>query len=145
MESHYIWLIIGLTLLILEVVTGTFYLLGFGSAAIITAGLNYAFNLNLTYSLFLFAILSPILIKLYILTIRDKMKKNNVGQSSDVSVGRVGTIISEKTLETLAEIQFEVAVMGSRKWFVISKDELKVGDTAKIKSVDGNNLVVEKV
>lgn len=145
MESHYIWLIIGLTLLILEVVTGTFYLLGFGSAAIITAGLNYAFNLNLTYSLFLFAILSPILIKLYILTIRDKMKKNNVGQSSDVSVGRVGTIISEKTLETLAEIQFEVAVMGSRKWFVISKDEFKVGDTAKIKSVDGNNLVVEKV
>lgn len=145
MESYYIWLIIGLTLLILEVATGTFYLLGFGSAAIITAGLNYAFNLNLTYSLFLFAILSPILIKLYILTIRDKMKNNNVGQSSDVSVGRVGTIISEKTLETLAEIQFEVAVMGSRKWFVISKDELKVGDTAKIKSVDGNNLVVEKV
>lgn len=149
MESYYSWLILGVILLVIEITTGTFYLLGFGFAALLTALLNYIFKLDLTHSLIIFTIFSPILIKIFIITIKDKnkdKKQENYGQSNDIHLNKVGIIIKEKqTTEDYAEISFETSVMGSRNWFVLSKEELKIGDKAKIISVDGNILVVEKV
>lgn len=145
MESYYNWLILGVILLVIEITTGTFYLLGFGFAALLTALFNYIFKLDLTHSLIIFTIFSPILIKIFIITIKDK-KQENYGQSNDIHLNKVGIIIKEKqTTEDYAEISFETSVMGSRNWFVLSKEELKIGDKAKIISVDGNILVVEKV
>lgn len=141
---YWVWSIIGIILLIGEVTTGTFYLLGLSLAAFSVSLVYYFHPLSFTSQLLIFSIVAPIGIYISIKNFR-KTKNNSVaGQSSDFSKGEVGVIVQNNN-SNVGEIEFVMPVMGSKKWQFISDDQLKEGEKAKIVAIEGNYLKVSKV
>jgi len=95
--------------------------------------------------LILYALFSSIIVGLWHFKYKRTKKDSNVGQSNDQCIGQIGLIVSEVTLENHGMINFGIPVMGAKSWMAISEDVLKVGDAAKIVSIEGNYLRVEKI
>lgn len=146
MESTWVWGILGLILLALEMATGTFYILWFGIAALVVSFILLIFpGMHISIQFFIFATLS--LGSLAIWKFNYKSSSHNdlkIGQSQGDEVGRVGTIIEAAGRKQNGRIQFAQGVMGSREWAAISDEELEVGAEAEITAIIGNAVRVKR-
>lgn len=146
MESTWLWGILGLILLAVEMATGTFYILWFGVAALIVSFTLLLFpEMHAGLQLFIFAALSLgslAVWKFYYKKSSDGDLK--IGQSQGDEVGRVGTIIEAVSRKQNGRIQFAQGVMGSREWAAISQEDLEVGAEAEITAIVGNAVSVKR-
>ena len=145
MDVMWLWAILGLVLLGAEMASTTFYLFWFGVAALAIALLVWLIpSISIKVQIFLFAVVSLVLI----LTWRQFFKKNDgdlrVGQSQGDEIGRIGTIIETVTPKQNGKIQFPQGVMGSREWTAIADENLAVGIDATIIAIEGNALRVKR-
>lgn len=146
METTWIWAIIGLGLLALEMSTGTFYILWFGVAGLFLAVATWIFpEISMPIQLILYAILS-----LGALWIWKKHEKNiqinaRVGQSQGEEIGRIGMVVSTCCPTQQGLIQFTQGLMGSKEWAAVSNATINEGEQAKVIAVEGNALRVEKI
>lgn len=146
LEPMWIWGAIGITLLAVEMATGTFYVLWFGVAALCVAvvmGLLPDLSLAIQFALFAFLSLSSLAIwrRYYKKTSID----SRVGQSQGEEIGRVGEIIEPCSVTQNGKILFAQGVMGSREWAAVSDQTIEVGSKATVVAVEGNALRVLKV
>lgn len=141
-SSFWGWAIFSIALIIGELLTGTFLLLGLGISALLVSILDAIFVPTFSTQLLYFALISPICIFIS-MKILNKKTNSNIGQSNDFEVGSVG-VVSKENSENVGEIDFVLPVLGAKKWMFISTDKLKVGDKAKLLRVEGNYLMVEK-
>ena len=142
LEPVWLWGILGLILLVLEMLTGTLYLLWFGIAAICLSALSFAVpSLALAWQLLLFSGLS--LGSLALWKLRNRKAPNlRVGQSVGDEIGQSGTITEAVSPQQTGRIEFAQGVLGSRRWLASSHESLDVGSTAFIIAVEGNRLRV---
>ena len=145
MDVMWLWAILGLVLLGAEMASTTFYLFWFGVAALATALLVWLIpSISIKVQIFLFAVVSLLLI----LTWRQFFKKNDsdlrVGQSRGDEIGRIGTIIETVTPKQNGKIQFPQGVMGSREWTAIADETLEISTDAAIIAIEGNALRVKR-
>lgn len=145
LETMWIWGILGLALLGIEMLTGTMYVLWFGIAAIIISVLLWLIpDMPVALQLFLFAALSTGSLVIW----RRNYKKNStdlyIGQSQSDEIGRIGTIIETVTPHQNGRIQFAQGVMGSREWVAVSHEEIETGADAVIIAIEGNSLRVKR-
>lgn len=145
MDVMWLWAILGLVLLGAEMASTTFYLFWFGVAALAIALLVWLIpSISIKVQIFLFAVVSLVLI----LTWRQFFKKNEsdlrVGQSQGDEIGRVGTITETVTPKQNGKIQFPQGVMGSREWTAIADETLEAGIDAAIIAIEGNALRVKR-
>lgn len=145
MDVMWLWAILGLVLLGAEMASTTFYLFWFGVAALAIALLVWLIpSISIKVQIFLFAVVSLLLI----LTWRQFFKKNDgdlrVGQSRGDEIGRVGTIIEAVTPKQNGKIQFPQGVMGSREWAAIADENIEAGIDAAIIAIEGNALRVKR-
>ncbi len=141
---YWVWAIIGILLLIGELTTGTFYLLGISVGAFAVSIIDYFYPLSFKTQLLIFTIVAPIGIFLSIKLLK-KVKNNTLaGQSNDFSKDSIGVIVVNNN-ENIGTIEFTMPIMGSKKWQFISDDKLSEGDKARILSIEGNYLKVSKV
>lgn len=142
LEPVWLWGILGLILLVLEMLTGTLYLLWFGIAAICVSALSFAVpSLALAWQLLLFSGLS--LASLAVWKLRDRTSPNlRVGQSVGDEIGQSGTITEAVGPQQTGRIEFAQGVLGSRSWPASAHEPLAVGATAFIVAVEGNRLRV---
>ena len=144
LNSSLNWLMFGLVLIILEAVTGTFYLICFGVAAMLVAALTYFFDLGFIGQLIAFAGISPLVLKVLL----SKFKKNKtdlkVGQSEGEAIGKLGHIVGDVNPMNNGIIHFGTAIMGSKSWLVISEETIKIGEAARVIGIEGNYLRVER-
>lgn len=145
MDVMWLWAILGLVLLGAEMASTTFYLFWFGVAALATALLVWLIpSISIKVQIFLFAVVSLLLI----LTWRQFFKKNDsdlrVGQSRGDEIGRIGTIIETVTPKQNGKIQFPQGVMGSREWTAIADETLEISADAAIIAIEGNALRVKR-
>lgn len=145
LQPVWMWGMLGLTLLAAEILSGTFYILWFGIAALIIAGLLWLFPAtSLALQLLLYTLLS--LGSLFIW--RRYYKKNSsdsrVGQSQGDEIGRVGIVIETVSAAQNGRIQFAQGVMGSREWAAVSDETIEAGNPAIIVAIEGNSLRVRK-
>ncbi len=145
MDMIWAWGVLGLILLGLEMATGTFYILWFGVAGLLVAGLTWlAPSMSLTLQVFLFAVLSLGSLLIW----KQFYKKNEVdlrvGQSQGDEIGRLGTITEAVSAKQNGKIQFAQGVMGSREWAAIATEDLEVGAEAVIVAIEGNALRVAR-
>lgn len=145
MENIWIWGILGLGLLAVEMGTGTFYILWFGiSALCISVGLWVMPTLPLVVQLFLFAALSLGSLAIWKMYYKKTDTHLRIGQSQGDEIGRVGTIIEPVSLKQNGRIQFAQGVMGSREWSAIANEDIETGAEAVITGIEGNALRVKR-
>lgn len=145
-ETYWLWGILGLILLGIEMATGTFYVFWFAVAALLMGVLIWlAPNTPMAGQLFLFTAIS--LGSLFIW--RNYYKKTDlssrIGQSQGDEIGRIGTIIETVSSTQNGRIQFTQGVMGSREWTAVSNETISAGNTAHIVAIEGNTLRVKTV
>jgi inner membrane protein len=144
MNEIWMWGILGLVLLGIEMATGTFYILWFGIAGLLLSVLVWMFpNMSPAVQVFAFAALSLGSLFLYKKYYKGSEKDDlKVGQSRGDEIGKQGTIIQAVSATQNGKIRFAQGVMGSKEWTVISDEEIAVGEAAKVVAVEGNALRV---
>lgn len=145
LETMWIWGILGLALLAVEMLTGTMYILWFGVAAILLAILTWLMPaLPVSLQLFLFSALSIVALVIW----RRNYKKNStdlhIGQSQGDEIGRIGTIVEAVSPRQNGRIQFAQGVMGSREWAAVANEDIEAGAEAVIVAIEGNSLRVKR-
>lgn len=139
------WAILGLLLLGMEMLTGTFYILWFGIAALCVALLIALFpHLSTAIQLLAFSVLSLASLAVWRLKYAKTQPQLRVGQSRGEELGRVGRITQPVSPSSQGRIEFTLPVLGSRDWIAISEQTLQPGDEAQVVRVEGNYLRVER-
>lgn len=144
-EPMWVWGALGLVLLGVEMVTGTFYVLWFGVAALCVTVAMWIFpNTPNATQYAMFAALSLGSLAIWRLNYKKTSTDSRIGQSKGEEIGRVGTIFETCSATQSGKIRFTQGVMGSREWSAISNETIEIGSNAKIVAVEGNELRVIK-
>ena len=145
LEPIWLWGILGLVLLALEMFLGTFYLLWFGiSAFCMSIALLILPTLALAIQLFLYSALSLGSLAIWKMYYQKTSHDLRVGQSQSDEIGRIGTIIEKVSEKQNGKIKFAQGVMGSKEWAAISLEEIEIGADAVITKIEGNALWVKR-
>ncbi len=137
------WAILGLVLLSIELLSGTFYILWFGIAALCVALLLAVFPSSpLALQLLAFSVLSLISLAVWRRKYQAQQSISRVGQSQDDTIGKIGRITLTVSPEQIGTILFTVPVMSSREWMIISDESIDAGEQAEVISIEGNFLRV---
>ena len=139
------WLIIGLTLSILELIVPGTYLIWFGFAGLCMSVLTYIIPMALSTQIIWFAIFSAVFAVIGWFSYRYIFKKMqapkeyiNLNDSAQQYVGRTVTV-AEDTVDNQTKVK-----IGDGFWLAYTEKPLKKGDTAKVIDVrDSLILVIE--
>ena len=134
------WLILGVLLLILEVVTGTTYILWISVAALIVGVITFILPLGWEMQFLLFAILSAILLVVGHTRLRPKLDNAAPSDLNDRARSMVGMRV--RAVADFDTGQGRVQV-GDTQWRAsITNGNAKAGDELKVLSVKGTTLTV---
>ena len=136
------WIVIGFALCICELFVPAFVLLWLGIAALLLGVLLLLFPLSLTAQLLTWAVLSTLLVFLWLRVFRSKDKTTRVG-TSDAALGEMGLLVRDVMPFQPGEILFQRPLMGSDRWVCVSDVKLSGGSRARVISVEGHSLKVE--
>lgn len=136
------WVILGLILMPLELALPSFVALWLGAAAVVVGVADYFFSTSLTTELVIWVLLSTLFLTLWHLKFK-KEAVSNIGQSDDELSGIRGRITAVKGAGSYTA-EFDLPVLGDRKWTVTSESELREGDAVTPEQVIGQILKVKK-
>lgn len=133
------WLVLGVGLLIVEMVTGTFVLMFFSLGCFAAAIADYVGATDLNIEIGICAIISLLGVVIWRKTLQNKLLKQ-INVSTDI-----GKEI-EVTLELLPHKTSRIPYQGTT-WQAINLDSevIRVGQRAMIVGIDGNTLLIRKV
>ncbi|NNE56758.1 MAG: NfeD family protein [Hellea sp.] len=136
------WLILGVILLILEVVTGTTYILWLAIAALVTGLTAFALPmLGWEMQFLLFSIISIILLFIGHNYIRPKIKSDEPSDLNDRARSMIGMRVRAVTDFELGAGRVQV---GDTQWRAkATEGNPKAGDELRVRSVKGTTLNVE--
>jgi len=141
------WLIFGMVLLILELVSFTFVILWFGVGALfVGVVLFFLPHLSVASQLFIWAMASGVLTFLWFKFFKPFMKdKTKAGIAREAILGEVGYVIKVPTSGQKGVVRFAMPILGADEWSFLCEDEVVLGDRVKVVEISGNSLVVVKV
>jgi membrane protein implicated in regulation of membrane protease activity len=138
------WIGLGILFIILEMGTGTFFVLGFGIAAVIVGIVELFVGMNFTLQLLLWIILSIATIAILFKYIKDQPTVSNTGQS-DYGFDTLGTVTKTIEIQTRGEVRFDKSILGNSVWTATSSQNIDVGTRVKIEKVNGQLIKVVPV
>ncbi len=146
MDAIWMWGLIGIALLGLEMASGTLYMLWFGIAALCLAvGMLVMPNMPLAMQFFIYAVLSFGSLTIWKLYYKKTETHSRVGQAQGEEIGRIGIVTKDTSPSHTGEISFVQGVMGSRQWVAVSNEAIEVGASACVEAVEGNVLRIKQV
>lgn len=128
------WLFIGIALLLLELLTLSFFLIFFGVAALTVAVFLFLFSIALPWQIFLFSSLSLVY---FIIGKRFLKKKGKSSKEEDLLIGAIGTVIEPIDPKDIGKV-----LVGDTTWNAISPSPLQKGDKVRIVALNGLTLEV---
>lgn len=145
-EPVWLWAILGVVLLSVEMAIGTFDILWFGIAALCVAVVMWLFpNMSMAAQFTMFAALSLISLATWRLHYKKNEKHHRVGQAQGQEIGRVGTVIAVCGPNKNGKIGFAQGLMGAREWVAVSDEEINKGTEAEVVAVEGNSLRIKPI
>jgi len=133
-EHWHIWLIIAFILLIIEMMSGTYFLLALAGGAAITAAFVGWQEPSLTTQLFVFAAASAVT---YVLLLSFRKKKDVA--NSDGTTHMIGQQVEVvDSIQNQGRVKYKGVL-----WQAKSDDSIAQGDMAEIIEVDGSTLTVK--
>jgi len=146
LDPMWLWGILGLVLLALEMFLGTLYLLWFGiSAFCMGIAMLILPTLPIAIQLFLYSALSLGSLAIWKMYFQSTSHDLRVGQSQGDEIGRTGTITETVSAKQNGSIRFTQGVMGSKEWVAIANEDIEIGAEAMITKIEGNTLRVKRV
>lgn len=137
----YYWLVAGLLMVFLELVTPGFYFLWIGISAVITGGINYIFpELDFIYLGTMFAVISVVLCYFGKVSLYKK-----VSNTSDSTLNRRGAQYIGTTVIVVDDIINGTGKIkvGDTVWGAKSDKDISSGTNVKIVNLDGIAFIVE--
>jgi len=135
------WIILGVVLLILELVTGTTYILWPAIAALIVGVLAFSSLFGWEMQFILFFLISIVLLVVGHIYVRPRMKGGEVSDLNDRATAMVGMRVRAVTDFELGQGRVQV---GDTQWRArIKEGNPKAGEELQVKSVKGTTLNVE--
>lgn len=145
LQPIWAWAILGLVLLSIELLSGTFYILWFAISALCVALMLAAYpTAPFSLQLLTFSLLSLISLAVWRRRYQTQGPAPVIGQSRDDTIGKVGIISAAVSPQQTGEIRFTLPVMSSRTWTAIADETIAVGDEAEVVSIEGNFLRVKR-
>lgn len=147
-DAIWLWAILGIILLAVEVGTGTFDILWFGIAAIVMAFLLHLFpslSEKTAIQLIIYSLLSLTSLAIWRFYYKKNETHSRVGQSQGLEIGRVGTLLSDCGPSKSGKIRFTQGLMGAKEWPVVADNDIAKGGKAEVIAVEGNSLRVKSV
>jgi len=137
------WIVFGILLLIMEMFTGTFMMLGLGIAAIVVGIIDVLYPISLNVQLIAWMLLSLVAIAIWFKYLHDKSTERS-GQSN-YSLETLGTVEKAIPLNQRGKVRFDTPVLGNTLWVAQAKEDLIEGNRVKIIEVKGQLIEVEKI
>jgi inner membrane protein len=140
------WFIFGMALLIAEMFLGSMTIFWFGLGAVIIAALLFFIPaMELTWQLFIWAVLSGALTFLWFKYFKPHMAdRTKAGIPREAVLGEIGIVIRAPEEGSRGMVRFPVPLMGSDEWPFICRQDVKTGDRVMVKEISGNTLIIEK-
>ena len=137
------WVILGFILIMLEINTGTFLLLGLGVASLIVGILTIFLELSFNTELLLWILLCVVFIVSWKMFVKDKNDSKS-GQSDD-NLDTLGKVEEEILSHQRGKVRFNTPVLGSTFWSATADTKIEKGSTVRIITVRGQLIEVEKI
>lgn len=137
------WIVLGLILLIVEMSTGTFIMLGLGIAAILVGILDTFTTISFSTELSIWMVLSVISIIIWFQFFRQKPVSHS-GQSN-YKLDTLGMVTENIKPHARGEVRFDKPVLGNTLWHATSKSQLEKNTRVKIVEVNGQLIEVAPI
>lgn len=134
------WVILGIVLLVAEINSNTFFLLGLGIAAIMTGCADLLFDTSFTVELFTWITLCLISIAIWLKWIKDKPVTQS-GQSN-YRLDTLGTVTEEIKPHRRGKVVFDAPVLGNTVWHATAKTDIAKETRVKIIEINGQLIEV---
>ena len=137
------WIVLGLILLIVEMSTGTFMILGLGVAAILVGIVDNIFSISFSIELMVWMGLSILSIIIWFKFFIRKPVSHS-GQSN-YKLDTLGMVIEDIQPHARGQVKFDKPVLGNTLWPATSKIELVKDTRVKIIEINGQLIEVAPV
>lgn len=140
------WIVFGISLMLLEIFLGSFFILWFGAAAIVVGLLMVPLPaMSVIAQVLIWAISSTAFAFAWFKLIKPlNTDKTKAGLSKEALLGEIGQVLRVPNGEQRGKVRFPAPVLGSDEWLIISQEELDVGDRVSVIDLSGNALIVKK-
>ncbi|MEA1953120.1 MAG: NfeD family protein [Campylobacterota bacterium] len=135
------WIILGIVLLILEMNMGTFFMLGFGVAAILVGTLDNFMGTSFKTELFIWMVFSILSIAIWFKWFRTKLVSNS-GQSN-YKLDTLGTVMEDIEPHSRGKVTFDTPVLGNTSWHATAKVNIAKNTRVKIVEINGQLIEVQ--
>jgi len=135
------WIVFGIVLLIVEMSTGTFFMLGLGVAAILVGIIDTLLGTSFTVELSIWIVLSILAIAVWFKWFRE-LPVTDSGQSN-YRLDTLGTVLEEIHPHARGKVTFDTPVLGNTSWHATSKVDLLKNTRVKIVEVNGQLIEVK--
>ena len=135
------WIVFGIVLLIIEMSTGTFFMLGLGVAAIVVGIIDTLLGTSFTAELGIWMVLSILAIAAWFKWFREPPVTDS-GQSN-YRLDTLGTVLEEIHPHARGKVTFDAPVLGNTSWHATSKVDLEKNMRVKIVEINGQLIEVE--
>ena len=136
------WIVFGLVLLLIELLTGTFFVLTLAVSALIVGIISLLMIISFNGELTLWIILSLVGIAGWYKWLLDKTTPKS-GQSN-YRLDTLGTVKKEIDPNLRGEVVFDNPVLGNTTWIATSDELIKEGERVKIVEVNGQLIKVRR-
>lgn len=138
------WVGLGLSLIALEMLVSTFFLLWMGLGALITGLVGFLLPLSFTAQLLLWTLASLAMVAIWMKYFKSP-DRTHAGQAKEGILGITGLMTRPVTETGEGEILFQRPVLGADRWPVVADTPIAAGERARIVDVLGQTLKVSKI
>jgi membrane protein implicated in regulation of membrane protease activity len=138
------WIVLGLVLIGVEMLTPTFFLIWFGLGALLTGVLVASLQLGFAAQLLVWAVASLAMTFGWMRFFRNP-DRTSAGMAKEGALGMVGLVTKPVTDTLKGEIIFQRPVLGADRWPIVADTPVSAGQKAKVVDVLGQTLKVVPV
>lgn len=136
------WVVIGIVLTAAEIVVPSLVIIWLGIAAIVIGAVDYLCHCSFSTELYLWTGLSVLLLSAWFGYFR-RTWRSEIGQAEGEHLHIPGRIV-EALGSGRFRAEFDLPVLGDRRWVVEAREPLKIGDEVEVAKVYGQIVKVRK-
>jgi len=137
------WVALGIILVAAEIVVPSLVIIWLGIAAIIVGAVEWLITPSFATQLYLWTALSVLLLFAWFGYFK-RTWRSPIGQAEG-EYAHIPGKITQKLSSSRYRAEFELPVLGDRRWVVESNEELKLGDRVEVAKVYGQIVKVKKI
>jgi len=138
------WLVLGMVLIGIEMVTPTFFLLWFGLGALLVGALVALLPLGFAAQVLAWAVASLVMTGVWLKYFKNP-SRTHAGQAKEGVLGVTGLVTRAIPEMGEGEMLFQRPVLGADRWPAVADMPIGAGEKAKIVDVLGQTLKVTKI